>query len=143
MKKNTVTIICALFVFLFVYTAINKVIEFQSFTHVLMQLPLIGNYASTVALIVPVTECVVAALLLSPYSQKVGLYASLVLMVLFTGYIAYLIAFEKHLPCSCGGVISYMSWRQHLVFNLVWIILGITGLRLIPQKIGNLCNNRE
>lgn len=139
-RKTTVTIICALFIFLFVYTAAGKLMEFQSFTLVLSQSPFIGSYAPVVAWILPVTEFVIAALLFFPLTQRTGLYATIILMVLFTGYIAYMIVFIPHLPCSCGGVIKQMSWLQHLVFNLVFTSLALTGYVLHNQHRKNIGN---
>lgn len=142
-KKTTVTIICALFIFLFVYTAANKLIDFQSFTLVLSQSPFIGNYAPVVAWIIPVTEIVIAALLFLPLTKRTGLYATIILMALFTGYIAYMIVFIPHLPCSCGGVIKYMSWRQHLIFNILCIVFALIGLRLMQIEQTGVILNKQ
>jgi hypothetical protein len=40
---------------------------------------------------------------------------------------------EKDLPCSCGGIISSLSWRQHIIFNGVFILLAITGIIFSKQ----------
>jgi hypothetical protein len=53
------------------------------------------------------------------------------LMVSFTIYIIATLTFSKHIPCSCGGIIAQLSWKQHILFNTVFIILGFLGITLI------------
>ncbi len=55
---------------------------------------------------------------------------------LFAGYIGYMLVFVKHLPCSCGGVLQGLSWGQHLLFNLLFLLLAVMGtlLESKPKK---------
>jgi len=129
MKRNHVTeIIAALFILLFVYTATSKLLEFYSFRTVLSRSPLIGKNAFLLAWVLPLAELVIALLLFFPRSRRLGLWASLGLMVLFTAYLGYMITFASHLPCSCGGVIRHMTWTQHLVFNFFFTLLALTAI---------------
>jgi hypothetical protein len=50
--------------------------------------------------------------------------------VAFTVYIIVLMNIADHLPCSCGGVLAELSWGEHIVFNCVYIVLGILGIIL-------------
>jgi putative oxidoreductase len=129
MKPNRLTeIIAALFILLFVYTAASKLLGFSVFRFVLSRSPLIGNMAPAIAWVLPFLELFVSLLLFFPRTRRRGLWASFILMVLFTGYLAYMIAFAPHLPCSCGGVIRHMTWTQHLFFNVFFTLLAATGL---------------
>lgn len=131
MKRNIIVeMISALFILLFVYTAINKLLDGASFETTLSKSPFLGNIAGTVAVGLPLTEMFIALLLLAPRSRRIGLYASATLMVLFTLYLSYMIAFTPKLPCSCGGVLKQMTWNQHLIFNLFFTGLAITGIWL-------------
>ena len=59
-------------------------------------------------------------------------------MTIFTLYIGYMVAFVPKLPCSCGGIIQKMSWNQHLIFNVGFILLGVYAIwldRYNPYKI--------
>jgi hypothetical protein len=49
---------------------------------------------------------------------------------MFTGYIIAITRFSDNVPCSCGGVLQTMSWNQHMVFNIVFILLALTGVFL-------------
>ncbi len=130
------TDICAFaLVFLFVYTAASKLSRHDVFLVQLGRFPWIRHMAPLLAWAVPITELIVAALLLSARVRKIGFVLSLVLMVTFTLYLALMLGTEKHLPCSCGGVISAMSWKQHVIFNIFFTGIALSGLVFSPPKI--------
>ena len=108
----------ALLIVLFVYTAINKLSDLNRFQWTLYKSPLLQQYRYFVSCAVPVAELITAILLLIPATRSKGFLCSLILMSLFTIYVAYMLAFIPNLPCSCGGLISSMNWTNHLIFNL-------------------------
>src|SRR5690606_14703009 len=56
-------------------------------------------------------------------------------MVMFTAYIFIILNFSDFVPCSCGGVLEKMSWTQHLIFNVVFIILaGVAVFFSLQEK---------
>lgn len=132
-KKNILEIIGAFFILLFAYTAFSKLLLQDVFKYSLGMSPLIAPMADLIAWTVPVLELGICALLFFPKTRKIGLYSTLVTMIIFTLYISYMIVFTPKLPCSCGGVIRYMTWRQHLVFNIVCICLAVVATRLNRQ----------
>jgi hypothetical protein len=135
MKKNTVAeIIAALLILLFTYTALSKFFEFSLFTGALRKSPLIKSFAPVAAWLLPVTELVISLLLLIPATRQRGLYASSIAMTVFTLYIGYMLLFIPELPCSCGGVLRQLTWQQHLVFNIFFTMLSITGVLLNSNK---------
>jgi putative oxidoreductase len=134
-KRNVlVEIIGSLLILLFVYTAINKLLDISNFTSTMSKSPLIGSSASFLAIAVPVGELMIAALLFIPRTRLAGLYGSLGLMTAFTLYIGYMLSFAEKLPCSCGGVISKMTWNQHLVFNIFFTLLSLLGVVLERRR---------
>ena len=141
-RNLTIEIISALFILLFLYTAISKLLDFRSFSQVLHTSPLIGNMSTFVAIGLPLAEIVVVALLFFPKTRLWGFYGSFVLMTAFTIYLAYMILFAPKLPCSCGGVISKMTWKQHLYFNIFFWLLSLTGIAL-KRKNKNLSSGKE
>jgi hypothetical protein len=122
-------------IFLFVYTASAKFFRIDVFEFQLQRFPWIKRMALLVAWGVPAAELIVAGLLLMGRKRTVGFYAALSLMVLFTLYLALMLGSQEHLPCSCGGVISWMSWKQHLVFNIFFVGVAIAGLVYSSPKI--------
>ena len=143
-KKTIVPdIISALFILLFVYTSITKLIEHESFRAVLSQSPLIGINATILSWVLPILELFTATLLFIPSLRKWGFISSLILMLLFTGYITYMILFARDLPCSCGGIISRMTWRQHLIFNIFFTAIAAIALRLTLRNKLFIAINRS
>lgn len=126
-----VDVIVYLFVALFIYTAASKLMTIETFKSVLSGSPLIGEkFGKTVALLIPSVEILISFLLIIPFTRKLAFCATLALMTVFTGYLIYMVFSESNLPCSCGGVISKLSWQQHIWFNISFAILALTGLIL-------------
>lgn len=141
LRHILVEIISALLILLFVYTGINKLTEGVQFRRVLSVSPLIGSMARIISWLLPIGELSIALLLFFPALRKWGLLASLVLMTVFTLYINYMIFFTPARPCSCGGVLRQMTWKQHLAFNIFFTFLAATGLGL--TKNPNLYRDKQ
>ncbi|MBI2285179.1 MAG: hypothetical protein HYU71_15820 [Bacteroidetes bacterium] len=141
--KYLVEILSSLLILLFVYTAVNKIVGYSSFQTVLAQSPLIGSFAAVIAWFLPLVELGTASLLLFGTTRKAGFYAAASLLLVFTGYITYMLLFSPHLPCSCGGVLKFLSWQTHLLFNVFWILLAMLGLRLMGGMQPAKYQNRE
>jgi hypothetical protein len=133
-RKLVVEVIAALFILLFLYTALSKSFMIGSTVDVIKRTPFFSNFPKVTAWSVVVVEYAVAALLFFPQTRKAGLYSSLVIMLGFTLYIGYMKAVIPRLPCSCGGVISTLTWNQHLVFNIFFALLAGYGIRLMGKS---------
>lgn len=129
-QAKAVEVISSLFILLFVYTAFSKWLDLTSFEIALSQSPLISPFSLVIAWVLPALETGVAILLFFPATRLAGLGVSLMMMLVFSGYILYMLLYSVHLPCSCGGVIKELSWRTHLFFNLFWIVIAVAGLIL-------------
>lgn len=126
--------ISAIFIFLFVYTALSKIYTYTLFEQTLEGTPLIGPVSTYIAVLLPIIELLVSLLLFIPRTRKWGLYSTFTLMLVFTLYVGYMIIFTPHRPCTCGGVIEKMTWAQHLVFNIVFTLLALAGILLVVNK---------
>jgi uncharacterized membrane protein YphA (DoxX/SURF4 family) len=126
-------IISALLLLLFLYTSLSKLVDHETFKNVLSASPLLKPVAGIVAWLLPVTELGIVVLLFVPFLRIKGLYASFILISLFTLYLIYMIAFTPNLPCNCGGVLKLLSWPQHVFFNLFFILLSLTGILLFKR----------
>ncbi|MBS1666356.1 MAG: hypothetical protein JST58_03175 [Bacteroidetes bacterium] len=137
-------ITCYLLVFLFIYTGVSKLLNGSSFEAVLLQSPLVRNYAFIISWALPVVELLIATLLLLRKSPLTGLMLSLIVLTVFTFYIGYMVLFVPSLPCSCGGVLKELSWRNHILFNLFFIILILISLlSLSADKIFIAINRKS
>jgi len=132
-KKTTADLAINLFIALFIYTAINKIITQESFETTTSKIPLIGMFSHTISWMIPAIEIIIAVTLILPVTKKAGLCASLLLMSIFTIFLVYMVLSGNELPCSCGGIISRLTWNQHILFNIGFIILAITGLKLYKR----------
>lgn len=137
MKLKRLTQICTpLLVLLFSYTAFSKLLEQDKFIFQLnlSPFPLMPDFAVPLAWILPQLELVIVALLLYPAYHRIGLVASIALLLVFELYIAGMMLTGLKLPCSCGGIISQMSWGVHLVFNAFFILFAWLELHLTGRK---------
>lgn len=135
MKKNIILdIVIALTMFLFLYAASSKVMEYDEFRVQLSRSPMTSRFYNELAFLVPAVEIAICFLLAIPKTKLIGLYASFCLMYAFTAYIAIMMIFSPTLPCSCGGILSRMGWGAHLVFNISFTLLCGAGVIIEVSK---------
>lgn len=139
LKNTLVDIICMLYILLFVYAAVNKLLDFNNFQVQLAQSPLLSSFASWISWVVPIVELSVALLFLSPKTRLIGLYASFSLMVMFSVYIVIILNFSPFIPCSCGGILDKLTWGQHLIFNIIFVIIAIPAILILSEKKQRIC----
>lgn len=133
-KKIMADIVCALLIFLFIYTGISKLLDYNTFQRQLGQSPFITAYAGVLAWALPTGEIIIAGMLLFARTRLQGLYLSFFLMCLFTFYLAAMLQLSYFIPCSCGGVLQGLSWPAHIVFNIFFILLAATGVILQTRQ---------
>ncbi|MCW3464115.1 MauE/DoxX family redox-associated membrane protein [Chitinophaga nivalis] len=132
MKKSNliIEIISALLIFLFVYTATAKLADYSTFRFQLGKSPFIQPIAGLVSWGLPMLELLVSGLLIFRKTKIWGFYGSIFLMSSFTIYIYMMLNYAYYVPCSCGGVLSDLSWEDHLIFNISFLLLALFGTLL-------------
>jgi hypothetical protein len=131
MPKKQVILECisALLIMLFLYASISKFLDFRTFIDQMNNQPLPNSWTPFLVWCIPLLEIAISVSLIFEYTRLLGLWASLVLMILFTIYTALvLFHFFPYVPCSCGGVIRHLTWRQHLILNLSYISVSVLGI---------------
>lgn len=123
-----IEITCLMYILLFVYAGMNKGLDFENFKIELGQSPLLSAFAEWISWTVLIVEFTIAAFLVFPKTRIRALYTGFCLMTMFTAYIFIMLNYSSYLPCSCGGILEKMSWTQHLIFNIFFVIIG--GLSL-------------
>lgn len=129
-----IEIIAFLFVLLFLYAAMNKLMDYQKFTVQIGQSPLLTGFGGSIPWMVISIEVLISVLLIVPRFRLIGFFAAFSLMTMFTTYIWAILNFGKNIPCSCGGILEKLGWQEHLVFNSVFVVLGIVGIVLLAQE---------
>lgn len=141
-KKSIIETISSILVFLFLYTALSKFTDLKTFTFSLSQSPILKEFPAPAAYLIPSAEVMIVLFLIFPKTRYLGLWSSMLLLTLFTVYLIAMISFYKHLPCGCGGVISKLSWTQHVPFNIFFILLSLTAIRL-HKKSENISSTKK
>ena len=137
MFKRQVLIECisALLIMLFLYASLSKFLDFTTFTGEMNNQPLPKSWTPFLVWFIPCSEILMCIALLFERTRLWGFYASLGFMSLFTIYSIFIILnFFGRIPCSCGGVIKRLTWRQHIVLNLFFVALSIAGIILQRKK---------
>jgi hypothetical protein len=129
-RNLAIDIISILFILLFTYAALSKLSDFQKFKVQLGQSPLLTNISGLIAWIIPAIEIIIASLIASKKYKIIGMFGALVLMSLFTFYIIAITKFSDYIPCSCGGVLQHMTWNEHLLFNICFVLLAISAIAM-------------
>lgn len=102
LSQIIVMIISYLYVLLFVYTAVSKLLEFGDFRTQLGQSPVFAAIAEPVSYGVIITELLISVLLVTEKTRRAGLLLAFALMIMFTAYIIIILNFATFVPCSCG-----------------------------------------
>ena len=104
--------------------------DVHKFTVQIGKSPLLVNYAGFVAWSIPILEIIIAGMLVWERFRLIGLYAAFTLMTMFTVYIIAILQFSDNIPCSCGGILEDMGWTEHLIFNIGFVLLAVSGIVL-------------
>lgn len=144
MKRDTaLTIIRSLLILLFLYASVSKIVDPALFKKQMLNQPFANWIGYILMFLVPLSEILISVFLMFDKTVKKGLIGAIILMGAFTIYTAVVLlnAF-RYVPCSCGGVIQKLSWPQHLVFNLIYLGIAITGL-VLQRKMQPSTRNRN
>lgn len=133
--KNILGVVQFLLILLWVYVAASKLFNYPHFKIQMRIQALPGWLSETLIYTLPFTEILAAMLLLFDKTKLAGLYLSLFLMILFTGYVGLVITnFFGRVPCSCGGVLKELGWKLHFLLNVFYMLLTITGIYLYRER---------
>ena len=138
-RKNFTSAVRLMLVFVFIYAAFNKLYDLEAFEDQLSLSPMIPEgFYRAVAIVIPLAEVAISLVLCVPRKYKAALYSSYFLLLLFTFYIIFLMRYSTYVPCSCGGILGNLSWKQHVLFNVILLMLSITSCYIAEQESGNL-----
>ncbi|MFD0795472.1 MauE/DoxX family redox-associated membrane protein [Mucilaginibacter litoreus] len=140
-KDSLLKIIAGLIAAMFFYAAVSKLTDFSQSRQEMRNQVFPVPVADVLLWVVPLTELNLSFLLVYQPTRLIALYASLVLLCLFSIYITItMTGIFGRVPCSCGGILKHMSYGAHLIFNLFFIGIAIWG---IAQEKGWSIHNRR
>lgn len=124
---DTVTI---LLIILWVYAAFSKLLDYSNFNIELSKSPLLTSFAPIVAIGIPLLEIGLAVMLLIERTKFLALVMSTSLLLLFTCYLFIILNYSSYVPCSCGGILGRLGYKEHIIFNLILFALGVISILL-------------
>lgn len=131
-KDSAIQLIAAVIAVMFFYAVVLKLGNYEEATREMRNQVFPMATADVLVWLIPLLEIVIIALLIYQPLRKVGLWASLALLLSFS---AYIILAERKIfgrtPCSCAGILwQHSTYRHQLWFNVLFIILAIIALVL-------------
>ncbi|RZM24702.1 MAG: hypothetical protein EOO88_21925 [Pedobacter sp.] len=122
-KQHLIKLAYALLILLWSYTGLSKLIDNAAFEKQVTTL-ISAEHPKPISIGIPLLEVLTAFSLVWHRTRKLGLYLSLLLMAAFTTYVSLVIAgYFGPAPCSCGGIISALGWKSHLLINITFLCL--------------------
>lgn len=121
-KRNSLVILISILVLLFTYIGINQLIFREDFELNLLNSPLLPIPETGIFLLswfIPILELLAVFLLLWSRTYLLGLYLGIFLFIMYTSYSLGILYFASYIPCSCEGMLKFLSWKQQL-----WVSLG-------------------
>lgn len=113
---------------MFLYTAFSKYFDWASFKQAMENQHFTQVNTKVLIIVLPPVEIVTGTLLIFQRTRQIGFYISLLLMILFTGYVGLiLLGYFSIEPCPCGGALKEMTWLQHFTFNLFFLAISFAG----------------
>ena len=135
MRSNAlIQIVCFMLILLFAYAGFSKLADHSMFYIQLLRMPWLSVAAGFIAWVLPLLEIAIVLLLFFPSTLIYGLYTSFCLIIMFVLFLIIMVMFTTNLPCSCGGIIAKLSWTQHIIFNLFFLLLNAVGI-ILHQRI--------
>jgi len=134
-KKNyAIELICYAIILLFVYAALSKVFIFPIFVEDLKRSPLISKFSGILSVLLPLLELGISAMVFFERTRLQGLWGAFILMIIFTCYVGFIVFTDDSPPCSCGGLIRNLTWKNHLILNVMYTLMALTGI-IIQRRI--------
>ncbi|HLK26941.1 MAG TPA: MauE/DoxX family redox-associated membrane protein [Puia sp.] len=132
MTSRAIQITKYLLAILFIYAGVYKISSVSLFASQMYQSPLLPSFfVPVIAIGLPIFEIVLGTLLI--FFSKLEytlLLISFSLMFFFSLYLIMLFTLYSKPPCSCGGILSQMSYPVHIGFNIFFTILSAMALYL-------------
>jgi hypothetical protein len=126
---------CSFLIMLWLYTAGSKLIDIPMYKRGLYGQPFSKDLKDFLFYALPLSEFFLITLLYFKKTRKLGYLGSLLLLTIFTAYIILvLMGYYPKIPCSCGGILTMMSWKVHLWFNIFCIGISAWLTLQIQQK---------
>jgi hypothetical protein len=120
MKSTLVHILSALFILVFIYASVSKLMDIEAYRSQIGQARILSSHKNYLSVFIPSAEIIISFAIAADRLRLIGLYSFYFLMTLFSFYILWVLFYSENVPCSCGGILERMTWTGHLAFNILF-----------------------
>lgn len=134
-RKLIIYVSASLLVLLFIVTGLEKIVKFQDFSEKMSSQVFGKELLPLLTVVIPTAEVTCSVLLVIHKSRLFGFISATLLLTIFTVYIILVLlhVFSRY-PCPCGGPLEKLTWAEHLMFNLSFLLISTIGLVLTIQE---------
>jgi len=127
-NSHHILVVCTiLLLLLWIPVSVDKILQHAVFRASMIRQPFSDQLGIILSYVLPILEVLVVVLLVIQRVRLYGFALSFALLLVFSIYITMgLVGTWEKIPCGCGSVISGLSWKAHLLFNLLF--LSISGI---------------
>ncbi|MFC5623285.1 MauE/DoxX family redox-associated membrane protein [Algoriphagus winogradskyi] len=124
-------IISTLLILLWTYTGFDKIFRFEASRKAFLNQTFPAELAEILAYAIPITELLLALLLLFKVTRWWGYLGSILLLTVFITYVGLIwVGAFPRVPCNCAGILESLGWAEHFWMNLGLIGVATAGIRL-------------
>lgn len=125
-KEILIDVAIGLLVAMFTYAALSKLLDYEEARTAMANQVFPTPVSEILTWLIPTIELLIVGGLLYRPTRIGGLKAAIALLSVFTIYIAVVMSnLFGRIPCSCGGIISELSYTGHIVFNLIFLFIAL------------------
>ena len=125
-----------LLILLWTYTGLDKLIQFEASRKAFHNQTFPSELAEVLAFVIPVSELLLALLLLFSITRWWGYLGSILLLTVFTTYVGLIwVGAFPRVPCNCAGILESLGWAEHFFLNLGFFMVAVWGLRSLEFKV--------
>lgn len=142
MHRNVIVdLIISFLVLLLIYTAASKLFDFNEYADQMRNQPFPSWMSSILIWAVPFSEIAIVILLLFDRLKALGLFLSFLMLMTFTIYVGLILMQSfRYVPCSCAGIFKFMTWRTHLIVNIILTAIAFVGFWFHRRHISDIQN---
>ena len=128
-KPEKIAVPGILLILLWAYTGFDKILRWDASWKAFHNQTFPAELAEVLAFAVPISELLIALLLLFSVSRWWGYLSSILLLTVFTTYVGLIwVGAFPRVPCNCAGIMESLGWAEHFWMNLGFIGVAVWGM---------------
>lgn len=118
-KTTVIAFVILINFVVYFYSGVDKLIHFNEFVLNFSKSPFApSDLINELSFCVVGIELGICFLCFFNKFQKLACLLFMIMSYVFSGYVLLMITYSPYLPCSCGGLIDFLTWNEHLALNI-------------------------